>query len=299
MMSSIRPMTLNDISDVAEIDALAFDRPPRSAQHLEACLHLNPAGCFVATEPNGHPVGYAFSRIWGSLGWIGVLGVHPDWQGKGFGQALVRAAIAQLRTSGCQCIGLSTSAEKPQNVALYLHLGFLPGFPTLELVKATEPSGKSPPLAFFSQLDRETALEAVRQIGQEVEFGLDYTSEAGNACDYGWGETLLFGFPQPWGVAIVRTVPVRAAAAGKVMDVPILAIPKLTRDRLPEVLAAIEELAYNQNFTQILLTVNASDPDALQQALMCGFRVNRVRIRMTLESSPAPQMGVNLTKWEM
>ncbi len=297
-MSSIRQMTLKDLADVAELDALAFNAKPRTYSHLKACLNLNPRGCFVATATDGRLVGYVFSRMWGRLGWIGVGGVRPDQQRKGFGTALVSRAIKHLRDSGCETIGISTAAEKPDNVGLYTRLGFLPGPPTLELTKTTERPRECLPFAFLSNLGRDMTLEAVRQLSQQVMSGLDYRSEVRNACDYRWGETLLFGWPQPWAFAIVRTDPIREDSTQK-MGIAVLAMPRYARKRLPEVLRAIEGLAGNRNYAQVCLAVNASDPDALQQALMYGFCVSHLRIRMTLEYPPEPPTGVDLSRWAM
>ena len=298
-MVHVRKMTLNDLEQVAELDALAFNATPRTYRHLQACLNLNPTGCFVATTTNGEPIGYAFSRIWGCLGWIGVLGVRPAQQGQGFGKTLVRTTIKHLQDAGCETIGLATEAQKPNDVGLYIRLGFLPGFSTLELYKTIEHSQKSLPFTFLSQLDTDTALKAVRQISQEVKTGLDYTSEARNAYDYQWGETVFFGWPQPWAFAIVRTTPIRETRDDNFMQIAVLAILKDARKRLSEVLRAIEELASHKNYSQICLAVNASDPDILQQVVMSGFRVRTLLIPMTLERPPEPATGLDLSRWIM
>ncbi len=298
-MPYIRQMTLNDLAQVAELDALAFNTTPRNYRHLKASLNLNPTGCFVATATNGEPIGYAFSRIWGCLGWIGVLGVRPDQQGKGFGKTLVRTTIKHLQDAGCETIGLATEAQKPNDVGLYIRLGFLPGHPTLELYKTTEHFQESLPFILLSQLNIDTALKAVRRISQEVRTGLDYTSEARNAWDYQWGETLFFGWPQPWAFAIVRTNPIRENSDDNSMQIAVLAIQKDAQKQFSEVLRAIEGLASYKNYSQICLAVNGSDPNTLQQLVMSGFRVTNLLIRMTLDHPPEPSTGLDLSRWIM
>jgi hypothetical protein len=76
-------------------------------------------------------------------------------------------------------------------------------------------------------------------------------------------------------------------------------MPKEQRNELPTVFNAIEGLAYQQNYSQIHLAVDAGDPESLRQALRYGFRVKAVRIRMTLEHLLEPAIGVDLSRWAM
>lgn len=298
-MTSIRLMTLNDLPQVAEVDGLAFNTTRRTDRHLQACLDLNSPGCFVASAADNRIVGYVFTRIWGQLGWIGVLGVHPNWQGRGFGKALVNTAIQSLRSSGCQMIGLSTAAENPKNVGLYVSLGFLPNYPTLELIKTTKQPREYILSTFSNQIDRDRVLKIVRQISQQARVGLDYTSEVDNAYKYQWGETLFFGESQPWAFALVRTEPKREDFGQKVLEISVIALSHEKREQLPKLFSAIEEFAYKHNFSQIHIAVNNSDPDSLQQVLRSGFRVKAVRIRMTLKQLLEPATGVDLSRWAM
>ncbi len=298
-MLSIRLMTLNDLTEVAELDALAFNTTRRTNKHLRACLELNPSGCFVAIVPDNHLVGYVFTRIWGNLGWIGVLGVHPDQQRGGFGKALVNTAIQSLRSSGCHRIGLSTAAENPNNVGLYARLGFLPCCPTLELFKITKQPREDIPFTSSNQLDPDKALQIVSQISQQARFGIDYLSEVYNARKYQWGETLFFGESKPWAFALVRTESKRKESVQKVLEISVIVMSHEKREQLPKIFGAIEGLAYKRNFSEIHLAVNTSDSESLQQALKYGFRVKAVRIRMTLEHLLEPATGVDLSRWAM
>ena len=289
-------MTLADLEDVAELDVLAFQTVRRTQQHLKACLELNPRGCFVASLSDDSPIGYVFSRRWGALGWIGVGGVHPDHQRQGWGKALVNQAIQHLQASGCTTIGCST--QTANNVGTWASLGFAPGAPTLEMVKRVE-AIQSPTRAMpLSQLDRVQVLQAIRQISHAVQPGLDYTAEVCNADEYGWGETLLFGWPSPWAFALLRMDPIRPGLA-HTLRISVLAMPHEVRQRLPEVLSAIENLAGEKHDTQLDLFVDTSAPDALQHALKYGFRVRSLWIRMALNQAPPPPSGVDLSLWAM
>jgi hypothetical protein len=196
-------------------------------------------------------------------------------------------------------IGLSTAAENPNNVGLYVRLGFLPNYPTLEVFKTTEQPEEYIPFTFANQSDPDRALKIVSQISQQARVGLDYTSEVSNACNYQWGQTLFFGESQPWAFALVRTEPKREKSVQKILEISVIAILDEKRDRLPILFRAIEQFAYKHNFSQIHLSVNTSDPDSLQEALRSGFRVKAVRIRMTLGQLLEPATGVDLSRWAM
>jgi ribosomal protein S18 acetylase RimI-like enzyme len=300
-------MSAADVEIVAQLDVLAFDaycrqvgldgqQSPRTCQNILACLNLNPKGCFVAGADE--PVGYLFSRVWGALGWLGVFGLHPDCQGQGIGRALLRAGVNYLQSAGCKTIGLETMPDSPYNVGFYTRLGFQLWFPTLLLHKNVEQPTKTPPFALFSQQEND-ALSTLTQISRAAWPGLDYASEAESARQYGWGETLLIGWPQTWAFAVVRTVPKREGSDEPVAEVLALAIHPQARQRLAEVLQAVETFAVGQNAPQINLCVNGVDGQTLQRALDYGFRVSRVRLRMVYESEYVCPPGVDLSGWVM
>ena len=45
------------------------------------------------------------------LGWIGTLGVRPAWRRRGLGEALLRAAFAELFARGRRRVGLGVDTE--------------------------------------------------------------------------------------------------------------------------------------------------------------------------------------------
>jgi ribosomal protein S18 acetylase RimI-like enzyme len=308
MMASIRRMTPTDVEGVSQLDVLAFaayrrqtgqNGPVRPRMHgnIWACLNLNPAGCFVAETDR--PVGYIFTRIWGTMGWIGTFGVHPDCQGQGVGRSLLGAAVEHLQAAGCKTIGLETMSDSPYNVGFYSRFGFLPTFPTVLLVKETGSVAIASPYAMLSQLENEEALCAITQVSQAACPGLDCAPEVSNAREYGWGETLLVGWPQPWAFAIVRTTPKREGSVQSVADVSVLVVDSAAGERLAEALQAVDAFVHSRGLGQVGLAVNTADGEALQQALGYGFRVYAVVLRMILGGEYVPPVGRVLSKWLM
>ena len=68
---------------------------------------------FLVTEPVGRELHvYEFS-------------VHPDWQGRGVGAALLRGCIIDAGNSGFSAITLTTFREVPWNAPFYRRHGFV------------------------------------------------------------------------------------------------------------------------------------------------------------------------------
>ena len=307
-MLSIRQMTPIDIEVVSQLDVLAFTAysrqtgytgpiRPRTHGHILACLNLNPTGCFIAELDR--IVGYVFTRIRGTTGWIGTFGVHPDYQGQGVGRSLLTATSEHLQEADCQIIGLETMSDSSYNVGFYSRYGFLPTFPTVLLVKETKPVAIAPPYTMLGQLDSEEALSTITQICQAACPGLDCGPEVSNAKEYEWGETLLVGWPNPWAFAIVRTTPKREGLVESTADVSVLVIRSKAGASLVEALKVIESFVHNRGFGQVNLAVNTADGEALQQTLSYGFRVHAVVLRMVFAGKYTPPVGRVLSTWLM
>jgi GNAT superfamily N-acetyltransferase len=305
-MTSIHLMSADQSEAIAKLGVLAFTEygeprgwnpSPRTQQNILACLNLNPSGCFVATVDE--PVGFIFSRRWGEVGWIGTFGVHPDFQGQNIGQSLLDAALRHLEGAGCTTIGLETMPDSPYNVGMYARRGFRLMFPTLLLEKKTSLPAQPVPYMLLSQLPKAEAIPAVTRVSQAAWSGLDYAPEAKNADEYKWGETLLLGWPRPWGFAIVRTVPKLEGLLEPICDASALVAHPEMRHQFPQILQAVESFAHNRNVPQVSLPINALDWPVLQQALEYGFRVQHVMLRMFYKQNRVRPAGIDSSRWAM
>ena len=78
------------------------------------------------------PIGYCWTRIFaeersaaGSLkGEIHMLGVDPDYRGKGIGRNVLLAGLADLKTKGVTIVELTADGEEPVALGLYASVGF-------------------------------------------------------------------------------------------------------------------------------------------------------------------------------
>lgn len=307
-MTSIRLMTVDDIDAVRALDVQAWAayvhrttgqrESMRTREHIQACLALNPDGCFVA-EDNGL-AGYIFSRCWGNLGWIGTFGVHPSQQGEGLGRQLLNAAIASLESFGCTTIGLETMPDSPYNVGFYMHYGFRPVDTMIMLGKNLTSPGTILPFTVLGASDITTSLNAIAQIGSSIPPGLDYQGDAQNALTYEWGETLLFGSPDPWAFAIVQTRPTREGPMAKsTIWIHALVIAPHARHRLGEVMQTLEAFALQRDVQHLLVWVDATDWTSSQWFLNQNFRVTRLALRLLLKGQYGTSTGIVLGRWAM
>lgn len=302
----VRPMLPADIDAVRDADLRAFEPyyrrkhfepvPPRTRENLLACHALYPAGCFVAE--NGGVAGYIFSRVWGKLGWIGVFGVAAERQGRGIGGQLLAAAIESLERMGCTTIGLETMPDSPDNVGLYAGRGFRPAVPTLTLTRAAQVHLGAPAAVPLSRMG-EAGLTAVTGVSHAALPGLDLAVEARNAAEFGWGETLLFGWPDPWAAAVMRTAAKREGDTDVWASPQCVVVTPEARPRIGEVLQALETFAAARGATGITVPVNAADWTTLQTILAAGYKVTHVAMRMLIKGAYACPPGVEMSRWTM
>jgi ribosomal protein S18 acetylase RimI-like enzyme len=121
---SFRPMLTHDLGCVAEVDAAAF---PFLWQITADDLQRAHAQAFLASvaEHQGRVIGYQISTR-SSIGvHLARLAVHPDTQGTGVGQDLVKDLILQSEKRGIQRCTVNTQSDNSGSLLLYKKLGFM------------------------------------------------------------------------------------------------------------------------------------------------------------------------------
>lgn len=308
----LRLMAPTDADEVRFLDQAAFGdwmyrrrynepMPQRTRANILSLWSRDPQGCFVA-EADGRPVGYVFSRTWGRVGWFGTIGVHPQFQRKGIGRALVQASVEYLDRRGCTTIGLGTMPEEPDNVALYARCGFRPDHLTVVLALSAAPASHPPDHALFGSLPPSTQArllqEAVPRICAEVRPGLDYAPEVRAAAQDGYGETLLLGgADEPWGFVVVRTQSKWEGQPLNTLNVEAGALAAGEEDRLGELLALLADFAARRGLARVLLPVNSYHWPVLKRLLELGCRAVHTRLRMILRQELPRLNAVDLATW--
>ena len=102
----------------------------------EIAYRINLSGCapenIIMAYQGNRPVGYCWTRIMteknpaagGLKGEIHMLGVDPDYRGKGIGRDVLLAGLADLKSKGVSIVELTADGEEPVALGLYESMGF-------------------------------------------------------------------------------------------------------------------------------------------------------------------------------
>ena len=114
---------------VHQLIETAFARPSRQPSSLEDWQYnmmraniFDPELWFLALEED-EIVGACLCFKYPEQGWVRQLGVHPRWQGKGLGSALLRHAFHVFQFHGYDRVGLTVDAENENAYLFYQRLG--------------------------------------------------------------------------------------------------------------------------------------------------------------------------------
>jgi ribosomal protein S18 acetylase RimI-like enzyme len=95
--------------------------------HLREFIYVNDIDLglsFLVETPSGQPVGQALSGRRGELGWIGGVGLHPEYRGKGIARDLVKGQLKAFRDAGVQEVTLEVLSQNDRAKKLYDGMGF-------------------------------------------------------------------------------------------------------------------------------------------------------------------------------
>ncbi|MFC1926658.1 GNAT family N-acetyltransferase [Chloroflexota bacterium] len=135
---SLRQFVPGDEERLARIQNLAFSGSwgfkPNSVDEIRYRVGMSfccPEGIIFAVAGE-EVVGYCWTRIdaeynrrYGrKCGEVFMLGVNPDWQGRGVGRGVLLAGIDHLRLQGMGEVALTVDSENTSACALYEGLGF-------------------------------------------------------------------------------------------------------------------------------------------------------------------------------
>lgn len=122
-MTKIRPMTLDDIPGVMEIERLSFALPWSENSFREELLGNDMAHFSVAVNDE---------RVVGAAGYwqiedechISTVATHPDWRRQGIGELLLVHMLTEARTWGAELAILEVRVSNEAAIRLYRKFGF-------------------------------------------------------------------------------------------------------------------------------------------------------------------------------
>ncbi len=132
--AAIRPVDELDIEEIAAIDEKLAGRyrPEVWESRVIYYLRRDPEGSFVATAA-GRVVGFMLGEVRAGefgmeepTGWVEVLGVDPDFQGRAVGRRLAAAMLAHFRAQGAHSVRTLVDERMPEIEKFFRSLGFLP-----------------------------------------------------------------------------------------------------------------------------------------------------------------------------
>jgi ribosomal protein S18 acetylase RimI-like enzyme len=131
----VRPLEDMDISDIVTIDEKIGGkyRPEVWERRIGYYLRRDPDSS-VVVEIDGKVVGFMLGEVRSGefgleepTGWIEVLGVDPDHQGKSIGRRLAEAMLEHFRQRGAHSVRTLVDEEKQGDIRRFFNsLGFEP-----------------------------------------------------------------------------------------------------------------------------------------------------------------------------
>jgi mycothiol synthase len=135
VIRSLRPDEADKLTQIQNRSfAGSWGFNPNTSDEIAYRINLSscsPANIMMVYLKN-QPIGYCWTRIFtekgsataGRKGEIHMLGVDPDYRGKGIGRDVLLAGLANLKRAGVSIVNLSADGEDPVARGLYESVGF-------------------------------------------------------------------------------------------------------------------------------------------------------------------------------
>lgn len=124
----LRDARPSDAQAIVELEDAAFTAPAPTVDEAHDALKTAAFYRVLEEAATGAVVGSLFGSLRPmATGYINTLAVHPQYQRRGHGEAMLRWALAWFREQGLRRSALTVSVENTAAIALYRKLGFTPG----------------------------------------------------------------------------------------------------------------------------------------------------------------------------
>lgn len=124
----IRNSEENDLDALVRVINRAFEveRPVFDGDRIDiqGILGYRQKGTFLIAEDTTAIIGCVYAEIRGESGYIGLLSVEPEQQGRGLGRRLMEVAENLFRQMGCTKAELRIVSARTALLGFYRHLGY-------------------------------------------------------------------------------------------------------------------------------------------------------------------------------
>ena len=122
MSVTVRNLLPSDLGVADTILSSAFQRSGSWFRELSLFLKLQPDGIFLASQ-DGLPAGMVATILYSDYAYVGLMGVHRNFQRQGLGMVLMQHVLDQMQAKSVPVVRLDAS---PFGQPLYEKLGFVP-----------------------------------------------------------------------------------------------------------------------------------------------------------------------------
>lgn len=119
-----RNMLLRDVDRIMEIEPLCFTMP-WSREAFVAELTQNHFAKYLVCELDGEVIGYGGMWVIIDEAHITNIAIHPDYQGRRYGERMMRTMIALAMTHGAAHMTLEVRVTNHTAQKLYQKMGFV------------------------------------------------------------------------------------------------------------------------------------------------------------------------------
>jgi ribosomal protein S18 acetylase RimI-like enzyme len=122
----VRGARLEDAEAIAELDAIAFAASFLTAQAARELIEERHVVRLIEETATETAAGFLRLRAEGpTTGYVSDIAVHPEYQRRGLGEALMRWALGWFRQQGMRRATLTVNTDNAGAIALYRKLGFV------------------------------------------------------------------------------------------------------------------------------------------------------------------------------
>lgn len=306
----IRTMTFKDIPEVQNIDKLCFNAEySRRAEGIK-CYIEKSNNASIICELDNKVVAYNFIHVWGNFAWFGSFGVHPQYQNRSIGRAMLNHTIKMLKEDyKISNIGLATMPESKYNVGFYIQMGFKPLKLSLGLKKSLDTlsskfKGKyEVTLADISnEASYENLKETIKTLSNKIAQGLDLSSQLHLIKNGDFG--IVFELKhnnQVQGFAICNTKHARETHTD-CLEIRLLCITQAVsyKDALDSILYRCTDYAQLMNYKSIYIDCNTYNLDICTYLISnYNFQIEKTRLIMIMgnENYISEHKGLVLCRW--